>query len=280
MAYFKSPLRYPGGKTFLASTISSIITDNGYSDAYYTEPFAGGAGAALDLLFSEKVCKIILNDADYHIFAFWQNILAETELFCKKIKTVPLTVAQWKKQKRIFNNPKDYSFFNVGFATFFLNRTNRSGILNGRPIGGLEQKGKWKINARFNKTKLIKRIQEIAGYKERISISNLEARFFLKRLNNSSKNIFIYLDPPYYKPGPELYLNFYTPNEHKLLSQYIQKELKHPWIITYDNIKEISDLYKTQKSLVFKLSYSANSHKTGSELLFFSPKLKNIPSVI
>jgi DNA adenine methylase len=273
MRYYNSPLRYPGGKALLAPVISAIIADNGYSDAYYAEPFAGGAGAALELLFSEKVWKILLNDADYHIFAFWKSILDETDLFCEKIKTVPLTVAQWRKQKRIFDNPSYYSLFDVGFASFYLNRTNRSGILDGRPIGGLEQKGKWKIDARFNRKELISRIAKIACYKERISVFNLEARLFLARLNNSAKNIFVYLDPPYFKPGPELYLNFYTPNDHKLLAHYIQKELQHPWIITYDNTEEIVKLYKTQKSLSFELAYSANFHKKGRELLFFCDQL-------
>jgi len=280
MSRFKSPLRYPGGKAFLASTISTIIDDNGYSDAYYAEPFAGGSGAALELLFSERVWKIFLNDADFHIFAFWKSILEETEQFCTKIKTVPLTIAQWKKQKKVFDTPNDYSLFDVGFATFYLNRTNRSGILDGRPIGGLEQTGKWKIDARFNRKDMINRIEKIAVYKDRISISNCEARIFLAYLNTLTKDTFVYLDPPYYKQGPELYLNFYTPDDHKLLAQYIQAELQHPWIMTYDNTKEIAELYKTQNSIVFELDYSANLHKKGSELLFLSPKLKKIPITI
>ena len=280
MARFKSPLRYPGGKALLAPTISEIISDNGYSEAYYAEPFAGGAGAALDLLFSKKVWKILLNDADFHIFAFWKSILNETERFCKRIKTVPLTIAQWKKQKRIFDNTDVYSLFDIGFATFYLNRTNRSGILDGGPIGGFEQKGDWKIDARFNRTDLINRITKIACYKKQISIFNWEARHFLKYLNNLTKKVFIYLDPPYYKPGPELYLNFYTSDDHKLLAQFIQKKMKYPWIITYDNTKEIVELYKTQKSLAFELAYSANFHKRGSELLFLSSRLKNVPATI
>jgi len=245
MSYFKSPLRYPGGKAFLAPTISAIISDNGYSNCFYAEPFAGGAGVGLYLLFLKKVRKIFLNDADYHIFAFWRSILDKTELFCKKIKSVPLTIAQWRKQKRIFDNYNDYSLFEVGFATFYLNRTNRSGILNGKPIGGFEQEGNWKIYSRFNRKELIERIVQIEYYKERISVSNLEARLFLTNLNNSEKNIFIYMDPPYYKHGPELYLNFYTPDDHKLFARFIQKELRHSWIITYDNNKEIKKLYKT-----------------------------------
>ena len=280
MARFKSPLRYPGGKALLAPAISAIIDSNGYSDACYAEPFAGGSGAALYLLFSERVWKIFLNDADFHLFAFWKSILDETDRFCKKIKTVPITVAQWKKQKKIFDNADINTLFDVGFATFFLNRTNHSGILDGRPIGGLDQKGKWKINARFNRTELINRIKNISCYKTRINISNFEARTFLSKLNNSADRIFVYLDPPYFKQGPELYLNFYTPDDHKSLAWYIQNELQHPWIITYDRTIEILELYKNEKVLSFELTYSANTHKKGSELLFFSPLLKSIPAVI
>jgi len=271
-----SPLRYPGGKAALSSTLSSIITSNGYS--IYAEPFAGGAGAALDLLFSEKVLKIFLNDFDYHIFSFWRSILEYTDMFCNKIKYIPLTVAQWKKQKKIFDNYYDYSFFEVGFATFYLNRTNRSGILNAKPIGGYKQQGKYKIDARFYRKELIERIMKISTFRERIVISNMDALCFLSKFNNKNYKIFFYLDPPYYKPGPKLYFNYYKPNDHILLSKYIQNKLRHPWIITYDNIKEISELYNSQKSFVFELAYSANLHKKGRELLIFSSQL-NIDSL-
>ncbi|MDR1250558.1 MAG: DNA adenine methylase [Treponema sp.] len=280
MARYKSPLRYPGGKAALAPVISSIIVDNGYSDTYYAEPFAGGAGAALDLLFSERVWKILLNDADFHLFAFWKSIIDKTEQFCERIKTVPLTIAQWKKQKNIFDAVHAYTLYEVGFATFYLNRTNHSGILDGMPIGGLEQTGKWKINARFNRSELIDRIKRIASYKGRIEIFNLEARLFLAHLNSLTKTVFVYLDPPYYQQGPELYLNFYSTEDHKSLALYIQNELRHPWILTYDNVKEIENLYQKQNSITFDLSYSAGAHKKGRERLFFSSRLTSVPKAI
>ena len=280
MARYNSPLRYPGGKAVLAPIISSLIEKNGYSDSCYAEPFAGGAGAALALLFSEQVWKILLNDADYHLYAFWKSILSETDSFCNRIKTVPLTIAQWKKQKQIFDNVHDYSLFQVGFATFYLNRTNRSGILDGAPIGGYDQSGKWKIDARFNRKNLIARIERIALYRNRISVFNMEARDFLSYLDALSDTVFVYLDPPYYKQGPELYLNYYNHKDHVALAEYIQKKLKHPWILSYDNVETIEVLYKKEKSITFELSYHAGYQKKGKELLFFSEKLKKVPATI
>jgi len=268
-----SPLRYPGGKASLASTVSSIISENGYSNSYYAEPFAGGAGVALDLLFSGKVLKIFLNDFDYHIYAFWRSILDETDSFCNRIKTIPLTIAQWKKQKRIFDNYNDYSLFDVGFSTFYLNRTNRSGILNAKPIGGYNQEGRWKIDARFYRKELIDRIVKISFFKNKIILSNMDALLFIKKLNNSTKKIFFYLDPPYYKPGPKLYLNFLKSIDHKLLSEYIQNIFCQPWIITYDNVNEISELYKSQNFISLDFFYRANQHKKGHEILYLCSKL-------
>jgi len=270
---FLSPLRYPGGKSSLALTVSSIMINNGFQNYYYAEPFAGGAAVALYLLFSGKVKNIFLNDLDYHIYAFWRSILDYTDLFCNKIKTIPLTVTQWRKQKKIFDNYNDYSLFDVGFSTFYLNRTNRSGILNAKPIGGYNQQGRYKIDARFYRKELSNRILKISNFKKQIILSNMEGLHFIKKLNNSTKNIFVYLDPPYYKPGPKLYLNYFKPNDHLLLSYYIQNIFCKPWIITYDNSKEISELYKSQKSLSLEFFYRANLHKKGRELLIFSPQL-------
>jgi DNA adenine methylase len=277
MVKYASPLRYPGGKAVLTPVISSLIETNGFSYQWYAEPFAGGAGAALGLLFSERIGKILLNDADYHIYAFWQSVITETDQLCKRIKKIPLTVAEWQKQKKVFSSISEHSLFDVGFSTFYLNRTNRSGILDGAPIGGFAQTGTWKIDARFNRSELVERIKRIALYKDRIKIFNLEAQNFLKYLNSLSKTIFVYLDPPYYRQGPKLYLNFYKHEDHVVLSQYIQRDFKQPWLLSYDDVDAIRALYGKLPYVNFELTYHANLHKLGKELLFFSPRLKNIP---
>lgn len=271
-----SPLRYPGGKKNLTTFFSATLRLNRISNGTYIEPFAGGAGAALNLLLLEYVHDIIINDADYSIYCFWKSILDNPEGFKKRIKTVRITLNIWKRQKQILENAQQYDPFEVGFATFFLNRCNRSGILNAGPIGGMQQSGDWKINARFNKLELINRVDRISYYRNRIKLFNLDAIEFLKRFSqkNSQKNCLIYLDPPYYVEGKKLYLNYYNHNDHVTLSDYIQNKLQFPWILSYDNVPEIKSLYHTKNCISYNLRYSANIAKTGKEVMFFSNNLE------
>ncbi len=268
-----SPLRYPGGKKKLTNFLVSILRLNSIDKGVYFEPFAGGAGAALNLLMMGHVRNIILNDADYNIFCFWQTIINNPETFIKQIKNVRITLSTWRRQKLILENSKQFDPLEVGFATFFLNRCNRSGILNAGPIGGLQQRGVWKINARFNKNELISRIEKISYYRESIKIYNLDAIDFLKMFSKT-KNCLFYLDPPYYIGGKRLYLNYYKHDDHVNLSKVIQGELIASWVLSYDNVPEIVKLYQHKKSLAYDLRYSANAFKTGKEIMFFSKNLK------
>ena len=200
-----SPLRYPGGKSSLSCFLATLIKNNKIENCTYVEPYAGGAGAALTLLFLEKVDSIIINDLDKAIYSFWKAILNHTDKFVEKIQNVEISIEEWRRQKEIYRNKRSTQL-DLGFAAFYLNRTNRSGIIEGGPIGGVNQTGKWLIDARFNKADLIERIKNIASYKSRIKVSNKDGIELLKLLH-TNKNYFIYLDPPYYVKGSCLYLN-------------------------------------------------------------------------
>lgn len=262
----------------MAPYFKQIIRLNKLDDGLYAEPYAGGAGLALDLLFSEKIYHLRLNDADPNIFSFWQSVLDETEALCDLIMDTPVTIEEWEKQKAILNDKSSSKDLLHGFATFFLNRCNRSGILKGGPIGGKNQTGKWKIDARYNKKELVKRIRKISYYKTRIKIFNLDALEFLKEIEPdlSSHPSLIYLDPPYYQKGPDLYLNAYNPDDHKKVAEFMKGEfVNFNWIISYDNCNEIMKLYSDLRCSRQILSYSVSSKpKKGEELLFFSPSLK------
>ena len=272
-----SPLRYPGGKKNLTNFLASVLKINKINNGIYVEPFAGGAGAALNLMVLEHVHNIVINDADYNVYCFWMAVLNDTGAFAKRIQSVRVTVNTWKKQKKILDNTQNYDQFDVGFATFFLNRCNRSGILNAGPIGGFDQSGPFKIDARFNKKELSERVEEIAYYRDRIKVYNLDAIDLLKMFSNS-KRCLIYIDPPYFVGGKKLYLNYYKSDDHCNLSQFIQSELFPPWVLSYDNVPEISALYSERKSLTYDLRYSANIAKTGKEIMFFSDNL-SIPQI-
>ncbi len=270
---FYSPLRYPGGKGKILSFMIELIKLNKLENIEYVEPYAGGAAVALGLLINGFVNKIHINDSDMAIHAFWYSILNYTELFIKKIISTPITVEEWRNQKNIYNNIDQYSILEVGFSAFFLNRCNRSGVLKGGLIGGYEQKGNWKIDARFNKQDLIKRIERIALFKDKIKLYNEDTAELLENNKETFKNCILYLDPPYYEKGYQLYKNHYKPSDHEKISALV-KELNCYWVVSYDNVKPIVALYKNIKKRVFNISYSAGKNRSGKEVMFFSKNLK------
>ena len=269
-----SPLRYPGGKANLATYLRHIIQSMNIEGCSYFELYAGGAGAALDLLFTGAVNRIILNDADYHIYAFWKSILENTDEFIKLIETTPINLESWYRQRDIYNDDENnHSMIEVGFSTFFLNRCNRSGIITkAGPIGGIEQKGQYKIDCRFNKTNLIKRIKDIANRANDIEIYNEDTLEFIRRnLERLQENhSFMYLDPPYYKKGKSLYLNFYTHEDHENLRDLLSNLRDLKWMISYDNVVEINDMYAGFKSSLHMLNYSLQTKRKTNEFFVFS----------
>jgi DNA adenine methylase len=274
-------LRYPGGKGKLAAFIKSLMTENELLDGEYVEPYAGGAAIAMELLLQGYVSKVYINDISRPIYAFWSSVLRQTEDLCRLIVDTRCSVKTWDRQKRIFANHEEHDDLALGFATFFLNRTNRSGILNGGIIGGREQTGEWKIDARYNAKELCNRIQAIAKMKSRISLTRKDALSFLRA--GSAKwpqNTLIYCDPPYYNKGRELYYDFYEPSDHQKVAEFVTEKIQHQhWVVSYDNVPEINALYADFHRITYGIGYSARSARIGSEAMFFSPEL-SIPKVI
>lgn len=274
---FYSPLRYPGGKNKLAKFIAQVCVDNNIN-GHYVEPYAGGASVALYLLISGRVKKITINDYDRSIYAFWYSVLNHTDELCDLIEKTEVNIKNWKKMKAIQQNKKEADLLELGFSTFFLNRTNRSGIINAGIIGGLEQKGEYKMNCRFNKSELIERIELIARYKKNIKLYKKDALKLVEKIKRDSnnRNTIFYFDPPYYLKGPGLYKNSYNDNDHKKVAEEIERIKTIHWIVSYDNTSRIKDLYKFVKSsFEFDLTYTAFRNKKGKEILFFDSKLRN-----
>lgn len=260
---YYSPLRYPGGKSKIAPLIEQIIINNELKGCTFVEPFAGGAGVALDLLFNNLVKNIILNDSDIAVYSFWKATLEDTGKFISDIYNVPLTIKEWEHQKEILKSSKEPSY-ELGFAAFYLNRTNRSGILNAGVIGGKKQDGKWKMDARFNRDNLASKILKIAERKNDISIFNLDVKDFIKHI--PSENTFVYLDPPYYEKGKQLYSNYFVHDDHQNLEKII-RNLDVKWVLTYDNNPEIRKIYKGYEIKDFDIKYSIAKQKTANEIL-------------
>ena len=276
---FYSPLRYPGGKGKLTPLIELLIDKYGHRGGIYIEPFAGGAGVAIELLEKGVVSEIVINDLDKGIYSFWRAILEETDRFLEQVSRVPLTIDEWKKQRSIcFGNNKKYSF-ELGFATFYMNRTNRSGIIKAGVIGGMEQSGLWKLDARFNREDLIFRIKKIAENKSKIHLYNKDIESFLE--NYASKyeeNAFIYFDPPYFNKGKQLYLNFFNYNDHIRIEKLIGNTVNCDWIITYDDEPEIGKIYEKYCIKRIELNYSVAKKRKAKELIIFESS-SSVPDI-
>jgi DNA adenine methylase len=268
-----TPLRYPGGKSQLIPFVIELLKENNLFYGEYAEPFAGGSGIAMKLLLDGYVDRIYLNDFDPAIYCFWYSVLNRTDELCRLIEKTEVTIEEWHKQRKIYLKGDSSREVKYGFSTLFLNRTNRSGIIKAGVIGGLDQSGNYKLDCRFNKPDLVRKIRRIASYKSQIKLSQLDAVKFIKTIvPKMSANTLINLDPPYFGKGPELYTNFYQPEDHIVLAEAVCSINGH-WMVTYDDTPEIRNLYKKFPTYSSSLNYSAQLKRVGTELLVLGPTL-------
>jgi len=274
MSRYKTPLRYPGGKQKLAPFVAEVMRENNIVGGHYIEPYAGGAGVAVDLLLNGTASQIHLNDSCSAVHAFWKSILGETEEFCRRISRASLNVREWRLQQDILRNRDEHSRLDVGFSMFYLNRVNRSGIVSGGLIGGLAQDGDWKMDARFPRSELIRRVENIARHRKAIHLRNWDAeRFIIEYLPRLPKSSLVYCDPPYFEKADRLYLNHYKPEDHRRIAKIIQK-MKLPWMVSYDAAPEVLGCYPRRRAFIYGLQYNASKAYVGTEVFFFSDKLK------
>ena len=272
---FHSPLRYPGGKATLSGFLADTIRLNGLTGCSYVEPFAGGAGAALQLLHDGVVSALHLNDADPRVHAFWVSVLAYTERFSDAILSATLTIDEWRRQREICDRADVRDPFELGFAAFYLNRCNRSGIIRGAaPIGGYAQSGKWKMDARFYRDTLAERVRVIGESRDSIHVTNDDALRFLKHffeINVNHQSEFIYLDPPYYSNSKRLYMNVYEETDHEQLAEFMQRHVDRHWLMSYDDDPIIVNLYQACEITNLTLAYSLQRKRESQEVLIRPP---------
>lgn len=270
---FYSPLRYPGGKSKLTPYIVETLKLNHLEGGTYVEPFAGGAAIAWYLLLEGHIEKIYINDLNTSVYAFWYSVLSHTNELCELITNTPVTIEEWYRQREIQNSTYA-SLLQRGFSTLFLNRTNHSGIIQAGVIGGISQKGTYKIDCRFNKKSLVDKINAIANLKDKITLTNFDAIDFINSVLPSIEDqCLVNIDPPYYVKGKGLYQNFFEHHDHYRLYECV-KGISKPWIVTYDDTPEINEIYSEFNPRSFGLTYTAQVKRKGSEVIIHNPALE------
>lgn len=285
MPRYRTPLRYPGGKQRLTPFVVELLEANGQERWTYAEPYAGGAGVAMELLLDNRVDHVYLNDSSIHIYAFWKSLLNDTDAFCSRLSRVALTLDAWRRHREVVRHPADHSLLDLGFSTFFLNRCNRSGVLTAGVIGGKAQSGAWRMDARFPRNELISRIEVIASRRRRITVSQKDAEGFMRStVPRLPIKTLVYCDPPYYERAERLYLNTYRRTDHARLATVIQRDLCRPWLVSYDSHPDILRLYRRRRHFIYSLQYSAMTSYAGSEVFVFSdgltiPRTSRLPYI-
>ena len=273
MAKSLSPLRYPGGKSKIYSKVKKLINATEMNDRTYVEPFAGGFGIGIGLLCDDFVHSAILNDSDTHIYNFWFSVLYHTEELLKSIRDIPITIEERERQKAVYKDESS-DVLSDGLATLFLNRVNFSGVITGGPIGGLTQNGTYKIDCRFNKSELAKKIERIAMLRNRIELYNCDASHLISVcLQDIIRTSFFYIDPPYVKKGYRLYENYFIEKDHKNLEKIITEYLNETrWIVTYDDCELIREIYKNYHLTEYSIQHDVGGSIMGNEIV-----ITNIP---
>jgi len=265
-----SPLRYPGGKASIFSMTNDVIESHGYMGGQYVEPYAGGCGLALTLFFKGVVNELYLNDIDRSIWALWNAILNDANKLVNRITEIPIDMDEWYIQKAIQDDKENAEILDLAVSTLYLNRTNRSGIIKAGVIGGKKQNGNYKMDCRFNRERLAEQIVHISKSSDKIHFYNMDAVDFINYIEelNLDKPILM-VDPPYYNKGQSLYTNFYKHDDHASIADKL-KETSLPWLLTYDNTPEISELYSEFNQYHFSINYSAARKRRGTELFITS----------
>ena len=257
----------------------SLIAANDLRGCTYAEAFCGGAGLAMKLLLKGDVSKVVLNDYDPAVYSIWDAVVNHPDELCAYIESVSMGMAEWERCREIYQGAEEPSL-ELGKAAFFLNRTNRSGILKGGVIGGREQTGKYKIDARFNRKTLCEKIRSISAKAGCIELHNLDVLDFMSSVAPElGEDSLLYLDPPYVQKGPGLYENSFTDEDHRELTKRV-RQYGGKWMVTYDIVGLIDELYTPTDDWsitvdTIEVGYSAaTARNVATERLVLGPGMK------
>lgn len=281
---YLSPLRYPGGKATIAQHLGDVyLAQDGHMPIeIWIEPFAGGAGAALDLLTRDVVDEAWLIDAHPALAAFWGTVIDDGERLAAVVAATVPTMQLWEQSREVLE-AGDVGTFDLAYAAFVINRCSRSGIVAPRsgPMGGRHQTGRYTIASRFNGPPLADRILHVHSLRSRLRVHHGDGIGYIEQLNDSGivDEVVLFVDPPYIREGNRLYANGLDPAAHQRLSAALHAT-EARWLLTYDNHCDVQDvLYPDHRVVPFNIRNTANRARLATELAVLSNNLQVDESV-
>jgi DNA adenine methylase len=263
--------RYPGGK----KKLSSIIVDNlkqlnQNKKMQYREPFMGGGGICFKFL--DQAESIWINDKDIGISCLWTSVINYPDELQELVMNLVPSTKYFYLFKDMLLSKEDMpldkdSIVNYGFMKLAIHQMSYSGLgtKSGGPLGGVSQESKYKIDCRWSPAYICQKIvknNEILKLKKIHSgkCTNVD---FEDCIRDESELALIYLDPPYYIKGNDLYQHGFTYDNHKRLSESL-KNSNHEWLLSYDACEEIKTLYSWADIQVIDVNYSITSTKNAN----------------
>jgi DNA adenine methylase len=251
----KSLMRYPGGKQKMIEPILSglrSIFRELSPEAELREPFLGGGSVAIAFLKDQPGRRAWLNDADISLATLWHEVIhrADTLKMLVDVFNHGLSAKHFYSYRKALcsiRTPVDVALRGscaIAVMKLAVHQLSYSGlgVRAGGPMGGRHQRDPDAIGCRYNADRLCATIDEFQSVLSatRLRQGSCTCQDF--------EDIFVpgdacfYLDPPYWKAGPDLYQNSFRREDHERLAGLLKRETR-PWLLSYDKNPVIQDLY-------------------------------------
>lgn len=254
-------IRYPGSKAKLAKELFQMFPPELHSlwsqslGFEYREPFFGAGAVGFDVLqMISHSCTAWLNDADPGMVALWRSVQTNPQRLCDMIHTFKPSAEKFYEYKEQ-DDAEIADEVERGFVKLALHRLSFSGLgyRAGGPIGGAtQQSSKYNVSCRWNPERMISDVvslhKRMKRFRGRVRITCGD---FMPLIADAPKGSFIYLDPPYYDKGPQLYKFSMTHDDHVRLANAL-RECKATWVLSYDDHDAIRELYSWAKFIELK----------------------------
>ncbi len=272
-------VRYPGGKSKLRDQIAKRLAEQTEHEGLeYREPFFGGGSIGLKIVSDNAdITRLWINDKDVGIACLWTAVIRHHDEFKERVCSFTPTVEAFYELRHELTTlsampTEPGRTVDLGFKKLAIHQISYSGLgtKSGGPLGGVGQKSQYKIDCRWSSDYICKKVDKLHDLFAAIEVrgnccTNLD---FADVIEDTECRCLLYVDPPYYVKGNDLYQHGFTPEDHERLAGALRKT-EHAWVLSYDDCDEVRQLYQWAHVESLDVNYSITAIKdkdTGERL--------------